>query len=66
MKFLFTEESAKRAPEENDATANLPTDDELLMWKPISIENHQLEVLRKHINEKYAQGALKSYYDLHR
>ena len=40
--------------------------DDLLMWKPESITNHNLEILRKELNEKYENINLENYYDLHR
>lgn len=51
---------------EDGAAPSGPPEEELLMWKPASIENHNLEILRAQLNVKYAEANLKNYYDLHR
>ena len=51
---------------ESGAAASGPPEEELLMWKPASIEKHNLEILRKQINEKYPNAKLENYHDLHR
>ena len=51
---------------QDSAAASGPPEEELLMWKPTSIENHNLEILRSQLNEKYTEANLKNYYDLHR
>ena len=48
------------------AAASGPPEEELLMWKPASIEKHNLEIIRKKINEKYQDAKLENYHDLHR
>ena len=52
--------------EESGAAASGPPEEELLMWKPASIENHNLEILRHQLNEKFKDAKLENYYDLHR
>ena len=52
--------------EESGAAPSGPPEEELLMWKPESIKDHNLEILRKQINEKYGDANLENYYDLHR
>ena len=52
--------------EANGAASTGPPEEELLMWKPESITTHNLEILRKQLNEKYENVNLKDYYDLHR
>ena len=46
--------------------AKVPENEDLLLWRPSSIEGHHLELLRKEINEKYADANLENYQDLHR
>ena len=52
--------------EQNGAAASGPPEEELLMWKPESIKDHNLEILRTQLNEKYDEINLENYYDLHR
>ena len=52
--------------EANGAASSGPPEEELLMWKPESITTHNLEILRKQLNEKYENTNLENYYDLHR
>ena len=52
--------------DQSGAAASGPPEEELLMWKPASIEKHNLEILRKKINEKYQDAKLENYHDLHR
>ena len=51
---------------ESGAAASGPPGEELLMWKPAEIENHNLEILRSQLNIKYKEANLENYYDLHR
>ena len=41
--------------EANGAASSGPPEEELLMWKPESITTHNLEILRKQLNEKYEE-----------
>ena len=52
--------------EANSAASSGPPEEELLMWKPESITTHNLEILRKELNENYEDINLENYYDLHR
>lgn len=51
--------------EDSGAAPSGPPEEELLMWKPASIKDHNLEILRKQVNQKHGDANLENYYDLH-
>lgn len=64
MELAVSEAREHSAATSNNAEAEVSGDDSL-MWRPISTKNHQLELLRLGLNEKFNMD-LRNYHDLHK